>query len=137
MRRIIVCLFLIIIVILSCGCVQPTPQPAPQPTFMPEVTPVPVATTDIPVQKQINVTVTKTTNEIIINYNGGADSADLLALKVLINNQDGTKIERTFINPVPGSQYVITYRGLCTAVVVNIVGVFTGGVEQTVLMDYP
>ncbi|NMB79991.1 MAG: hypothetical protein GYA23_12960 [Methanomicrobiales archaeon] len=136
MRWIHACLAIIVIAILSAGCTQPAPQPAPAPTFMPEPTPVPVVTTGVPVQKQINVTAVETATEVIVTYNGGADAADLVALKIRINNQDGTTIQRTILQPEPGAQWVFTYRGNANARLANIVGVFTGGVEQTVLMEY-
>jgi hypothetical protein len=124
--------------ILSCGCLQTAPAPAPVPTVTStvDVIIIPETTTLVTMEKQINITATETKTEVIVQYNGGPDAADLVTLKIRVNNQDDTTILRTITNPVVGAEYIFTYHGNANANVVNIVGVFTGGFEQTVLMAY-
>jgi hypothetical protein len=140
MRRIFWCSCVILLVALICGCLQPAPAPSPVAT--PPATPgslvtlPPAATTAPSAQKQINVTATKTQTEVIVQYNGGPDAADLLALNIRINNQNGQNVQRLITNPQISAQYVFTYRGNADATIVNIVGQFRDGTEQTVLMAY-
>jgi hypothetical protein len=136
MRQFVWCLVVVVVLILICGCIQPASAPVPPVTSSVEVL-TPVTTTPgVPVQKQVNITVTQTKSEVIIQYNGGPDASDLVALRIRIDNQDGTDVLRTITAPVIGQDYIFTYRGNANARTVNIVGVFTGGVEQTVLMYY-
>jgi hypothetical protein len=93
-------------------------------------------TTAPSVQKQINVSATKTPTEVIVQYNGGPDAADLLALNIRINNQNSPNVQRLITNPTIGNNYVFTYLGSADARVVNVVGKFRDGTEQTVLMAY-
>jgi hypothetical protein len=140
MRRIFWCSCVILLVALTCGCLQPavTPVPVTQTVTTPvAVESLPPAATIAPsAQKQINVTATQTQTEVIVQYNGGPDAADLLALNIRINNQNGQNVQRIITNPQIGAQYVFTYRGNADATVVNIVGQFRDGTEQTVLMAY-
>jgi hypothetical protein len=140
MRRIFWCSCVILLIAITCGCLQPSPAPAPAapstPASVSVVTLPPAATTVPSAQKQINVTATKTQTEVIVQYNGGPDAADLLALNIRINNQNSQNVQRTITNPDIGAQYVFTYRGNADATVVNIVGQFRDGTEQTVLMAY-
>jgi hypothetical protein len=100
------------------------------------VTLPPAATTAPTAQKQINVTARETKTEVIVQYDGGADAADLLALNIRINNQNSQNVQRTITDPKIGAEYVFTYRGNADASVVNVVGQFRDGTEQTVLMAY-
>jgi hypothetical protein len=141
MRRILWCLFFTLLAVLICGCAQPlSPSPAtaatPAATLDIPVTMPPAATTTVQVQKQINLTATKKPTEVIVQYNGGPDAADLAALNIRINNQNSQNVQRTITDPAIGAQYVFTYQGAADASVVNVVGVFRDGTEQTVLMAY-
>jgi hypothetical protein len=140
MRRIFWCSCILFFAILICGCLQPAATPAPVAsatlTPAPAETLPPAATTAPAAQKQINVTATKTQTEVIVQYNGGPDAADLLSLNIRINNMNGQNVQRPIANPQIGAQYVFTYRGNADATVVNIVGQFRDGTEQTVLMAY-
>ena len=71
-----------------------------------------------------------------VQYNGGADVAYLTALKIQIDNFNGQSVKRTIDYPVVGSTYIFTYIGTAAADRVNVVGVFQGGTEQTVLLTY-
>ena len=116
---------------------QPLPRRLPLRSLLaPAVTLPPAATTAPSAQKQINVTATKTPTEVIVQYNGGPDAADLLALNIRINNQNSQNVQRTITYPQIGAQYIFTYRGNADASVVNVVGQFRDGTEQTVLMAY-
>jgi hypothetical protein len=134
------CSFFILLVVIFSGCLQPEPPTAPSLTTV--ATPVvaetlpPAATTAPPAQKQINVTATGAPTEVIVQYNGGADAADLASLNIRINNQNSQNVQRTITNPAIGDRYVFTYRGVSDANVVNVVGEFRDGTEQTVLMAY-
>jgi len=142
MRRILCCSLVLLFAILVCGCTQPAAQP-PVVTVTPTATPVPTQVTLPPataatatVQKHLNFTVSTTDHELIIRYNGGPDAADVTALKVRVDNHNSQDIELTIAYPVIGKEYPFAYKGIPDPNVVNIVGVFTGGYEQTVLMYY-
>ena len=87
-------------------------------------------------QRSLNFTVTKTDTSVTITYEGGADAADLTALKIRIDNQDSSDIERVFLDPVPGTPYQFTYMGLADPVTANIIGTWKDGYQQTVLLYY-
>ena len=128
-----------LVLVLACGCLQPaanTPAPTLTPQFIviPSTT-VPVVATTV-AEKHLSFDVTKSEKAVTITLKDSPDTADLVALDVLINNQDGSKIKRTIVNPVVGFPYVFTYMGLANPTVVNIVGTFKGGYQQTVLMYY-
>lgn len=138
MRRVFcISLLLILLLISASGCLQPVAlKTTPVPTFeqIPVTTPTPVVATTI-AEKHLIFNVTKSEKAVTITLDGG-DTSDLLALDVLINNQDGSKIKQTLIEPVIGFPYVFTYMGLANPTVVNIIGTFKGGYQQTVLMYY-
>ena len=135
MRRLYwICLFVILLVI-SCGCLQKTNTPVTT-TVLPTMaeTLPPTATTIM--EKQLNFTVTSTTNSVNVTYNGGPDAADLQSLDIRVDNRAGSYNERTIVNPAIGSSYIFTYRGVSDASRVNIIGTFSNGYQQTVLMYY-
>lgn len=140
MRCIIWSSCVILLVVLASGCLQPVPAPVPTPaptlTPVAEVTLPPAATNTPALQKQVNVTATKTLTEVIVTYHGGPDAADLLALNIRINNQNSQNVQRTITGPEIGARYIFTYKGESDASVVNVVGQFRDGTEQTVLMAY-
>ncbi len=141
MRRLILAA-LIFLVLIVCGCSQPV-TPVATPT--PMLTPSPVVTTQLtltpsvsptPYQMQINVTAWQKGTDVNVQYNGGADAAYLTALKIQIDNFNGQNVMRTIDYPVVGNTYTFTYMGTANADRVNVVGVFKGGTEQTVLLAY-
>ena len=136
MRRNLWVSFLIILGVVVCGCTQPEATPTPLPVITPLATSPPVTTSVPTAQKQINLTVSRATSEVNIQYNGGSDAADLTALNIRIDNQDGQIVTRTINYPVIGKTYTFLYRGVANPAVVNIVGVFKDGTQQTVLMAY-
>jgi hypothetical protein len=83
---------------------------------------------------QINVTTWQSGNDVNIQYNGGASAAYLTSLTITINNQNGQVVTRTMDSPTPGDVYTFPYIGTPDADNVDVIGVFTGGVQQTVLL---
>lgn len=134
MRRLFWCLVIIFLIILVSGCIQPAPQPASTVTSVPLPITSPTRDPDIP--RQVNFTATKAGSFVNVTYEGGPDAADLVSLNIRINNQNGQNVQRTITYPVIGSPYVFTYKGVADANVVNIVGTFSDGFQQTVLMYY-
>ncbi len=126
------------VLVLVSGCLQPAntvaPTPTPQFVVIPSTT-APVVATTVP-EKHLAFDVTKSEKAVTITLKESPDTADLVALDILINNQDGSKIKQTIVEPVVGFPYVFTYMGLANPTVVNIVGTFKGGYQQTVLMYY-
>jgi hypothetical protein len=99
------------------------------PTTVPVITSAVVAG-----QMQINVTAYQSGNDVIVTYNGGASAANLTALKITIYNNNGQVVRRTMDAPVPGAVYTFPYMGTPDPDNVDVIGVFTGDVEQTVLL---
>jgi len=139
MRRLIL-VALIFLSFIVCGCSQPA-----TPVAVPTLTPSPVITAPLtvlpkvsltPYQMQINVTAWQKGTDVNVQYNGGADAAYLTALKIQIDNFNGQNVKRTINYPVVGNTYTFTYMGTADADRVNVVGVFQGGTEQTVLFVY-
>ena len=139
MRRLILAA-LIFLALIVCGCSQPvTPVATPAPTLTPGVTTIPAVLPKVsltPYQMQINVTAWQKGTDVNVQYNGGADAAYLTALKIQIDNFNGQNVKRTIDYPVVGNTYTFTYMGTADADRVNVVGVFQGGTEQTVLFVY-
>lgn len=134
MRRLVLCLVILSFVILISGCIQPVAQLVPAATTVPVPITSPTRDPDIP--REVNFTVTKAGSFVNITYEGGPDAADLVSLNIRINNQNGQNVQRTIAYPIIGSPYVFTYKGVSDANVVNIVGTFSDGFQQTVLMYY-
>jgi hypothetical protein len=127
-------LFLIFLVLLVMvgGCTQSptTPKTAPT-TTIPTLSSMSMVATG---PKQINVSAWKTEHDVRIQYNGGKDAADLISLKVQIDNQRELIIKRTFAYPQIGTIYPFLYSGTPDATSVNVIGVFSDGTQQTVLL---
>lgn len=137
MRRVFcIAIFLILLLVMATGCLQPgAPQTTPTVTLQQvSVVTSPVVATTV-TEKQLVFNVTKSAKAVTIVLEGG-DTSDLVALDVLITNQDSSKIKQTITGPVVGFPYIFTYMGLADPTVVNIVGTFEGGYQQTVLMYY-
>jgi len=137
MRRVFcLCLFIVLLLVFTSGCTQSPLSTLPVTTLQqPPVTPLPVVTTTV-TTKSLTFNVSKTEKTVNITYTGGPDAADVLALDVQINNQDGSKIKQTFVEPAVGTPFVFTYMGLANPVTANVIGTFKGGYQQTVLMYY-
>jgi hypothetical protein len=133
MRRVHLCLVIIFIAILTCGCLQPAPQPAPPVTTVPD-TPIPTTAPNMP--RVVNFSVTQAASYVNVTCTGGPDAADMVAMNIRISNQNTQQVQRTITYPVIGMPYVFTYLGPADATVVNIVGTFRDGYQQTVLMYY-
>lgn len=128
---------LLVLVILITGCTQPSSSPVtPVVTQSVEVvTPTATQTTVVADgMMQINVTATQSDHDVIVTYNGGASAANLTALKITIYNQNGQVVRRTMDNPTPGDVYTFPYMGTPDPDNVDVIGVFTGDIEQTVLL---
>lgn len=127
---------ILVLIVLVCGCIQSPSAPpvTPAETSGVSVFILPDTTATLNPLREINVTATETLSDVIIQYNGGKDAAALTALNIRITNQDGTTIQRTIQAPAIGKPYAISYFRNANADVVNIVGVFNDGSQQTVLM---
>ena len=133
-------LFLIVILAaLLAGCTQPAAPPAPPVLVQtPVVTPSPTAVISpaVPYQMQINVTAKQTNSDVIVQYNGGQDAAYLTALRIRIDNYNGQTVDQTMNYPKIGDVFTFQYIGTPDADRVDVIGIFTGGSEQTVLVTY-
>jgi hypothetical protein len=133
---------ILLFAVISSGCTQTTTSPVmvTTPTPAPAITTLvtlPPATPVIPVaQMNINVTAWQTKSDVIVQYNGGSNAADLTGFKIQIDNHNGQNVKQTINAPAIGSIYTFPYIGTPDADTVNVVGVFKGGSEQTVLFAY-
>ncbi len=134
MRRLAWCLFVIVGLIVVCGCLQPAPQPAPPATPVPDTMPAPTHNPDVP--RQVNFTVTQAGPYLNVTIAGGADAADMVAMDIRVTNRNTQNVQRIINYPAIGMPYIFTYRGVADASIVNIVGTFSDGFQQTVLMYY-
>lgn len=127
----------LIILAVSAGCTTgsaPVATPTPVPVAMiPVTTPLSVTT---PVHKEINVTAWQTDRNVTVQYNGGKDAALLTTLSIQIDNKNGQKIKRTVLTPIIGNPIVFSYLGTVNADTVNVIGEFSDGTKQTVLLTY-
>jgi hypothetical protein len=120
--------------LLSCGCVQsPAATVTPGPADAAVNHPADTTSTPQPL-RDVNVTAMKTESEVVVIVNGGKDAAALASMDIRITNYDGTVITRA-ISPVAiGKPYVFAYRVNANAARINIVGTFSDGNKQTILM---
>ncbi|MFA6333747.1 MAG: hypothetical protein WCX22_12415 [Methanoregula sp.] len=129
---------LVVPALIVAGCTSSSSgTPVPTASVVILTTP-PTLQTPAPViadgQMQINVTTWQSGNDVNIQYNGGASAAYLTSLTITINNQNGQVVTRTMDSPTPGDVYTFPYIGTPDADNVDVIGVFTGGVQQTVLL---
>jgi len=120
---------------LSCGCIQfPAAAPAiPAPDD--GITNYPADTTATPKPlREVSITATKMATEVIVLVNGGKDAATLASMDIRITNYDGTINTRIISHPEIGKPYTFTYRGNANAARINIIGTFSDGYQQTLLM---
>jgi len=82
----------------------------------------------------VNMSAEQTPDSVIIRVDGGNDAKSLSALNVRITNRDGTTIQRTISSPVVGNPYAIQYYRVANAANANVVGTFSDGYQQTLLM---
>ncbi len=131
-------LILLIILVIACtGCLQTT-TPASELTAVPPVTTpmTPVMTPNSTTQMQINMSAWQTGPNVYVQYNGGANAADLTSLNIRIISYSGNVESRTINAPVPNTTWQFTYATSNSANRVNIVGTFSNGRQQTVLFKY-
>jgi hypothetical protein len=123
---------------LSCGCIQFPPAAPVTPAGGSGVTveyPTDTIATPEPL-RQVNITATKTVTEVIVLVNGGKNAATLASMDIRITNYDGTVNTRTVSPVVIGKPYTFTYRGNANAARINIIGTFSDGYQQTLLMTF-
>ena len=82
----------------------------------------------------VNVTAEKTQGSVIIRIDGGSDAASLTSLDVRITNYGGVIVQRTIPSLEIGKPYEFPYRGYSNAAKIDIVGTFSDGYQQTLLM---
>ena len=120
---------------LSCGCIQFPPAAPATPAPAGGITSYPADTTATPEPlREVHITATKMVTEVIVLVDGGKDAATLASLDIRITNYDGTINTRTISHPGIGKPYTFTYRGNANAARINIVGTFSDGYQQTLLM---
>jgi hypothetical protein len=126
---------LLFLMVILCGCIQ-------SPSVV-TATPVPTAgvvvmlpdTTATPhLRMVVNITAEMIPDSVVIRVDGGKDAAALTSLNIRIDNQDGTTIQRTIPSPEIGRTYSIQYFRNANADRVNIIGTFSDGYQQTLLM---
>jgi hypothetical protein len=126
---------LVFLMVIYCGCIQ---YPAPAPA-----TPVPTTGADVmspamPVTRHplmvVNVTAEQTIDSVIIRVDGGRDAGALTSLSVHLTNYDGTTVQRTITAPAVGKTYSIQYFQNANAKTANIIGTFSDGFQQTLLL---
>jgi hypothetical protein len=119
---------------LSCGCIQSPAAPvSPVPAGVVGDLSADKAATPEPL-REVNITATKVDPEVIVLVNGGKDAAALASMDIRITNYDGTVTTRVITPVVTGKPYIFTYRGNANAARINIVGTFSNGSKQTLLM---
>jgi len=127
--------FLVLFVLMS-GCIQsPSAAPVtPQQTGTVTVLDVPDTTVTEPSRRVVTVTAEKMTDRVDIQVQGGKDAGTLTSLSVRIRNYDGTSVQRNIQSPETGRTYSIQYFRNANAANINIVGTFSDGYQQTLLM---
>lgn len=127
---------ILVLTVLVCGCIQSHAAPPVTPAETSGVTVLVPTDTTIPPHPRmaVNITVGETANSVIILVAGGNDTAALSSINVRITNLDGTTVQRVIHSPVVGRPYSIQYYRYANAANVNIVGTFSDGFQQTLLM---
>jgi len=137
MRLILSVSSILVLTVLACGCIQSDSAPPVTPADtrgVVVVTPV-VETMVTPHPRMaVNMSAEQTPDSVIIRVDGGNDAKSLSALNVRITNRDGTTIQRTISSPVVGNPYAIQYYRVANAANANVVGTFSDGYQQTLLM---
>jgi hypothetical protein len=137
MRSILPAGFILVLTLFLCGCIQspsaPTVTPAETSGVSVLIPPDDTTTTPHP-RMAVIITAEETPSSVIVRIEGGDDAAALTSLNIRITNLDGSTIQRTILSPVIAKPYVFMYRGYASAAKVNIVGTFSDGYQQTLLM---
>ena len=137
MRKFYILLLSLALLVLSAGCTTQTAPAAPTPApAVVTVVETPVEVLTVPAHKEINVTAWQTDRNVTVQYNGGRAAAFLTTLYIQIDNKNGQKIRRTILTHVIGNPIVFTYLGTVNADTVNVIGTFSDGSKQTVLLTY-
>lgn len=127
----------LVLTVFACGCIQSDSAPPVTPaetSGIVIVTPV-IETTVTPHPRMaVNISAEQTLDSVIIRVDGGNDAKSLGSLNVRITNRDGTTIQRTIPSPVVGNPYAIQYYRVANAANANVVGTFSDGYQQTLLM---
>jgi hypothetical protein len=125
----------LLLTITLCGCIQ-SPAAAPdipvQAAGADTLLPATTATPHLPMA--VNVSAEKTIDSVVIRVDGGRDAGALTSLSIHINNYDGTSVQRTIPAPGIGMPYSIQYYRNANARTANIVGTFSDGYQQTLLI---
>jgi hypothetical protein len=137
MRMILPAGCLLVVIMLMSGCIQspPVAPVTPQQTGTVTVVDLPDTTVTEPSRRVVTVTAEKMIDRVDIRVQGGKDAADLSSLSVRIKNYDGTSVQRNIPSPEPGRTYSIQYFRNANAANINIVGTFSDGYQQTLLMN--
>lgn len=128
---------ILFVLLLSSGCIQSPPAAPAHPAPAGGITGYPADTTATPEpRREVNITATKSGAEVIVIVEGGKDAAGLASMDIRITNYDGTLNTRTISHPGTGKSYTFTYRGNANAARINIIGTFSDGYQQTLLMTF-
>lgn len=136
MRLILPAGCLLVLIALMCGCIQSSPAVpvTPRETGTVMIVDITEPTVFVPDRRIVNVTAEKMTDSVVIRVEGGKDAGALAALSVRIANYDGTSVQRTIPSPAAGRTYTIQYYRTANAANINIVGTFSDGYQQTLLL---
>ncbi|OPX62269.1 MULTISPECIES: hypothetical protein [unclassified Methanoregula] len=127
----------LVLVVLMCGCIQSSPATPviPQQTGTVTVLEIPDTTVPVtPARRVVNISAEKMPESVVVHIGGGKDAGSLASLSVRITNYDGTSVHRTIPSPAAGRSYTIQYFRNANAANINIVGTFSDGFQQTLLM---
>lgn len=136
MRLILPAGCLLVVFVLMSGCIQsPAAAPVtPQQTGTVPVLDIPDATVAETARRDVTVTAEKMIDRVDIQVGGGKDAGALTSLSVRIRNYDGTSVQRNIPSPETGRTYSIQYFRNANAASINIIGTFSDGFQQTLLM---
>lgn len=136
MRLILPAGCLLVLFALMCGCIQSSPAApvTPRETGTVMIADITEPTVFVPDRRIVNITAEKRTDSVVIRVEGGKDAGSLAALSVRISNYDGTSVQRTIPSPATNRTYTIQYYRTANAANINIVGTFSDGYQQTLLL---
>lgn len=128
---------ILVLAVLAGGCIQSNPASPVTPaetSVAVVISPVAETTVTPHLRMAVNMSAEQTPDSVIIRVDGGSDAKSLSTLNIRITNRDGTNIQRTIQSPVVGNPYVIQYYRIANAANANVVGTFSDGYQQTLLM---
>jgi hypothetical protein len=126
-----------VLFVLLSGCLQspPVSPVTPQQTgTVVIVGDIPEPAVSVASRRIVNLTAEKTTDSVVVRVDGGKDVGGLSSLSVRISNYDGTSVQRTLPSPSAGKTYTIQYYRMANADTINIIGTFSDGYQQTLLI---